>query len=240
MDTEVAQRLIDLNQQFYQTFAVEFSATRRRLQPGVQRLLKSFQPGQRLLDLGCGNGELWRTLAQTASPELYVGLDFSPGLLAAASEDLAGDAPPAVFMQHDLAGEDWSGVQAHAPFDLALAFAVLHHLPGRALRLHVLEKVRECLAPGGRFIHSEWQFLHSDRLRKRIQPWERAGLSDAQVDAGDYLLDWRSGGYGLRYVHHYSEDELAGLAAESGFSVNETFYSDGEDGRLSIYQVWDT
>lgn len=83
-----------------------------------------------------------------------------------------------------------------------------------------------------------WQFLNSERLRERIQPWQRAGLLAGQVDEGDYLLDWRSGGEGLRYAHHFSEAEMSDLAAQSGFSVLETFHSDGENGRLGLYQIW--
>jgi len=59
------------------------------------------------------------------------------------------------------------------------------------------------------------------------------------VDFGDYLLDWRSGGRGLRYVHHFDEAELNALAAASRFRVQETFYADGEGGRLGLYQVWE-
>ena len=55
----------------------------------------------------------------------------------------------------------------------------------------------------------------------------------------EYLLDWRSGGYGFRYVHHFQEDELSQVAEEHGFRVKETFYSDGEGGRLSLYQIWE-
>ena len=68
--------------------------------------------------------------------------------------------------------------------------------------------------------------------------WERIGLTATDVDAGDYLLDWRRGGEELRYVHQFSEEELSALATESGFEVAETFYSDGEGGRLGLYQVW--
>ncbi len=59
------------------------------------------------------------------------------------------------------------------------------------------------------------------------------------MDPGDYLLDWRRGGEGLRYVHHFSPEELAELAAETGFRVLETFWSDGEGGNLGLYQVWE-
>ena len=65
-------------------------------------------------------------------------------------------------------------------------------------------------------------------------PWP----DDMTVEAHDYLLDWRSGGKGLRYVHHFEERELAELAKASGFRIMDTFYSDGEKGNLGLYQVW--
>jgi (p)ppGpp synthase/HD superfamily hydrolase len=94
------------------------------------------------------------------------------------------------------------------------------------------------LKPEGRFIHSNWQFLNSEKLKSRIQPWEAAAISSAKVDAGDYLLDWRSGGTGLRYVHHFTEEELSQLAQTSGFRIVESFYSDGGNHKLGLYQIW--
>ncbi len=125
-------------------------------------------------------------------------------------------------------------------FDIVFCFAVLHHIPGTHLRLRLLNKVHSLLADGGGFIHSEWQFLNSPRLRERIQDWGQIGLAATDVDINDYLLDWRHGGRGLRYVHYFSEAELNDLAFASGFRAAETFYSDGEGGRLGLYQVWET
>ena len=88
------------------------------------------------------------------------------------------------------------------------------------------------------FIHSNWQFLNSEKQKARIQLWESIGLKETEVDANDYLLDWRRGGTGLRYVHHFDESELADLAKASGFEIVETFYSDGENRKLRIYQIW--
>jgi hypothetical protein len=118
------------------------------------------------------------------------------------------------------------------------AFAVLHHIPSRELRLDILDTVRQLLKPGGLFIHSNWQFLNSEKLKSRIQDWSKAGLSADEVDPNDYLLDWRSGGRGLRYVHHFDEGELGGLAKAAGFQIKDAFYSDGETGNLALYQVW--
>jgi hypothetical protein len=120
-----------------------------------------------------------------------------------------------------------------------LAFATLHHIPGRELRVQILEKVRELLAPGGRFLLSNWQPLNNERLKARIQRWEAVGLSEGDVDEDDNLMDWRRDGQGLRYVHQYSEEELTELAREVGFGVAETFRSDGEGGRLGLYGVWE-
>ena len=237
MDTTTAGRLLDLNKQFYQTFALQFSATRQRLQPGVRRLLEIMAGAEHVLDVGCGNGELARALHRRGYAGSYTGLDLSSRLL----EEARGSLPPGGafrFLEADLVSPDWEAVLPPGRFDLALAFAVLHHLPGHDLRRQVLEKVHNRLSPAGFFLHSEWQFLASERLRNRIQPWEAAGLSPDEVDPGDYLLDWRQGGYSLRYVHHFSEAELAGLAAETGFGIQETTYSDGQGDRLGLYQIW--
>jgi SAM-dependent methyltransferase len=252
VDSNTRDRLIQLNHQFYQTFAQHFAVTRQRLQPGVKRVIARLPPVARLLDLGCGNGELYRVLARLGFLGLYTGLDFSDELLRIAAErnlfsskqsdgkqvSSPDDSRQGIFLQADLSSADWDANLPVQVYDTVLAFAALHHLPSYALRLQTLRKVHRLLAQGGNFIHSEWQFLSSPRLRLRIQPWETIGLSEEEVEPGDYLLDWRSGGYGLRYVHHFSQDELSLLAEQSGFQIVETFLSDGENSRLSLYQCW--
>jgi hypothetical protein len=123
-------------------------------------------------------------------------------------------------------------------YDLILAFAVLHHIPGSILRKQILKIIAELSAPGARFIHSEWQLLNSPRLKSRIQPWDSIGVNSEEVEDGDYLIDWRAGGQGLRYVHIFDIPELEELAAETGFEIIESFHSDGEGGKLGLYQIW--
>lgn len=251
MDPTVAQQLLNINKQFYQTFASQFSATRGRLQPGVRRVLTTISSQARVLDLGCGNGELYCSLALSGFHGRYIGIDSSAELLAIArhkTQDIQEyKAPePPLFVQADLSDRDWDAVlsskmpaAAISQFDFILAFAVLHHLPGSDLRRQTLAIVRQWLAPGGNFIHSEWQFLNSPRLRARIQPWSAVGLQVDQLDPGDYLLDWREGGSGLRYAHHFSIEELSELGLKAGFQVLDNFYSDGQEGNLAIYQTWE-
>lgn len=237
MNRQTAEALIRLNQQFYSDFASEFSETRQRLQPGVLRLLEQIKSEAAVLDLGCGNGELGLTLAAAGHRGQYVGLDFSSLLLETARRRLPHDYN---FQLHqaDLGSEVWDAKLAPSSFEVATAFAVLHHLPGEPLRRTFLQKIHRLLKPAGRLMLSNWQFLASERLRRRILPWEVVEIPEEAVDPADFLLDWRRGGRGVRYVHHFSAAELRQLAEENAFSVQEQFYSDGQGGRLGLYQVW--
>jgi SAM-dependent methyltransferase len=138
----------------------------------------------------------------------------------------------------DLAESAWEANLEPGSFDYILCFAVMHHLPGEGLRVRFLEQVHQLLAPDGRFIFSNWQFLESERLRKRIVPWQQIGIQPEQVDEHDYLMDWRRGGDGLRYVHYYTNQELNALADTSAFNVCGLFTSDGENGKLGLYHIW--
>ncbi len=246
MDSTTAARLIQLNKDFYTRFGDSFSATRHRIQPGVRRVLDMLKGDESILDLGCGNGEFIRELAKRGHRGSVLGADFSLPLLREAESQPEGFS--AKFIEVDitelLVNSNRLAVTDH--WSLITAFAVLHHIPSTELRLDIFRTVRQLLKPDGLFIHSNWQFLNSEKLKGRIQPWEGeagspsrvSGVEASEVDEGDYLLDWRSGGEGLRYVHHFTEAELGELASASGFRVAESFSSDGETGNLGLYQVW--
>jgi SAM-dependent methyltransferase len=238
MDSATVTRLIELNREFYTRFGDSFSATRHRIQPGVRRVLETLRGDEDILDLGCGNGWFARELARRGHRGSYLGLDFSLPLLQEA-ESQPGQFPVR-FVEVDLTKLSVVSDQLSVAdrWSLITAFAVLHHIPSYETRLNVIRTVHQLLKPDGLFIHSNWQFLNSEKLKARIQPWEVVSVSGSDVDAGDYLLDWRSGGKGLRYIHHFSEGELWEMAKISGFQVRETFYSDGETGDLGLYQIW--
>lgn len=238
MKASTAAHLIGVNRVFYTRFGDAFSVTRQRIQPGVQRLLGTLTGDESILDLGCGNGTLARALDKRGHRGPYLGVDFSTSLLRDAP--VPADVFSARFIEVDLTRlfSYRDQLTVEGGWQRITAFAVLHHIPSTDLRLDLLRMVRELIAQDGAFWHSNWQFLHSERLRARIQDWSKVGLSPDQVDANDYLLDWRSGGEGLRYVHHFDEKELDELARASHFQIMERFYSDGETSDLGLYQVW--
>lgn len=235
MRPNVAAELLRINREFYQTFGEAFADTRRRLQPGAQRAIRSVSPQASILDLGCGAGELARGLAGRGHRGAYLGLDASPSML-----ELAGERarfPWAKFQMADLTQDEWSEGLTER-YDHIFLLATLHHVPEDERRNRILEHTARCLAASGRLTLSVWDFGASPRLKRRVVPWEVVGLTGADVDPGDCLMDWRHGGSGLRYIHLFSEDELSALASRNGFVVVDGYRSDGEGGRLGLYQVW--
>ena len=237
MNSATAERLLSINREFYNRFGAQFSATRQRLQPGVKRILDLLQDDVSILDLGCGNGHFLREVSGRGHKAALLGADFSLPLLRDAES-----APGVEFREVDL--DQLAAVSGQLAvdngWDVITLFATLHHIPSTEIRLDILKTVKRLLKPNGKFVLSNWQFLNSKKLTARIQPWSRVGLTDEDLDEGDYLLDWRSGGEGLRYAHQFSVEELLGLAEQAGMRVTDSFLSDGDGGNLGLYQVWES
>ncbi len=235
MNSDTANRLLTINREFYNRFGDQFSATRQRLQPGVKKILETIQNDVSVLDLGCGNGHFLRELIRRGHAAPLLGVDFSLPLLRDAQS-----TPGVLFREVDLS--QWtvdSGQWAvEGGWDVITMFATLHHIPSNEMRLDILRTVRKLMKADGKFILSNWQFLNSAKLRSRIQAWDRVGINESDVDEGDYLLDWRGGGEGLRYAHHFSAEELLGLADQAEMRVTDSFLSDGDGGNLGLYQIW--
>ena len=248
MKAETVQALIEINQRFYGEFAGAFASTRRRIQPGVERVLADLPDTGAWLDLGCGSGWLAVEWLRRGRRSAYLGLDFSEELLNVAQNQLAEELDAVGeqirFQVANLSEKGWDAGLGSEKFAGGLCFAVLHHLPGAARRLAFLCAVAQCIQSDGLLALSVWQFQHSPRLWQRRLPWEQAGLAEEELEPGDTLLDWRHAQPGqekktaLRYVHLFSGEELCGLAEASGFQVEDQFESDGDGGRLGLYQLW--
>lgn len=257
MNHQTQEQLIALNDQFYQTFGPAFAATRLRIQPGIRTLLDEIPMEGFWLDIGCGNGVLGKLWAQQKRTGCYIGLDFSDELLEHAQKITSGLGGNNLVLRYIKAGmtddpwpvedvdvcREWFG-QETVLFDGVLSFAALHHIPGETVRLNILKHIRRLLKPDGVLIHSEWQFQNSPKLlERRLEPAD-AGVDSDQLEPGDTILDWRfvlpgqEEQVGQRYVHLFSEEELAVLAEQSGFEVEKSWYSDGKSGDLALYQRW--
>lgn len=121
------------NPQQYEQFRNE------RSQPFFDLMaLVEARPAMRVVDLGCGTGELTRVLHQTLKAGETRGLDSSAAMLAK-SQDFAGDGLR--FEQRDI-GE----FTAEGEFDLVFSNAALHWLQHHEA---LLERLTRALKPGG-------------------------------------------------------------------------------------------
>ncbi len=245
-ETELA--LTEINRIFYNQFGEAFAATRKRIQPGVRKIIKelSDKGTGNWIDLGCGSGTFGAEWASSGMKGSYLGLDFSLPLLDEAEKKtlLTNQDLTVQFVQKNLMNSDWDNEFKTGQFSGAVSFAFLHHIPGRENHHLIFEKVHRIISEKGLFILSVWQFQNSPKMLERVQSWDKApNIDPLDLESGDTLLDWRyalpgsSEKIGLRYVHLFQPEELQKLASDAGFQIKEAFFSDGKDSNLAYYLI---
>ena len=246
MRAEVVEKLLELNQAFYDGQAASFAASRKQPQPGFEKILACLpQPCRALLDVGCGEGRFGR-FVQTHQPvHRYVGVDFSTELLAIAHSQVCSadfSRPSATaeiatinFYQRDMTQPDF--LAGLGRFNVVVCLAALHHVPGKQNRVRLVREMAGSLAENGRLILSTWQFMNSERQRRKVRDWSEIGVYAADVEANDYLLSWQRGGFSYRYACMIDETETAELARVCDLEILCQFRSDGKEGNLSLYTV---
>ena len=235
MDRQLIDQLIAINREFYTKFASAFSETRSCAQTRLDRIVAYIGDAGKALDIGCGNGRLAERLDREGKPIQYVGVDASADLIAIAStRKLNLKNVAAEFYVGDITQPNWNAPFADGKFDIAVALAVLHHVPSFDLRCAVLRDIYALLKPNSRLILSNWQFDRNERQRKRIVDWQSAGFDEKNLEEGDALLAWKRGGVGYRFCHLISKEEVLRLAEASGFQVIKQYDADAD---LNLYSV---
>jgi ubiquinone/menaquinone biosynthesis C-methylase UbiE len=106
------------------------------------------KPGEAVLDVGCGTGDLTLRAARRVDTEgRTAGIDASPDMVKIARRKAAKKGRDIDFRLapiEDLPFDD-------GEFDAALSSFMIHHLPDD-LKLRGLTEVRRVLKPGGRFV----------------------------------------------------------------------------------------
>ncbi len=159
--------------------------------PGALRLLDP-APGQRLLDVACGQGVLCRRLAALGVHTL--GIDASDSLIRAAVERSARDRAPATprFLSGD-ARDLPTLLKGDAPFDAAACIMALMNIDPIE---PVVRGIAAALRPGGRLVavilhpafrapgQSSWAWEDKSRQFRRIDGYLSPGQAPITMNPG--------------------------------------------------------
>jgi demethylmenaquinone methyltransferase/2-methoxy-6-polyprenyl-1,4-benzoquinol methylase/phosphoethanolamine N-methyltransferase len=134
----------------------------RRMTVDLARL----QPGESVLDVGCGTGALTRLARKRvgASGKVY-GIDAAPQMIAvarrkAARRNLAINFQVGLIEQLNFPDDS---------FDVVLSSLMMHHLPGELKRQGLAETAR-VLKPGGRLLILDFQAKQNQsRIKGHVQ-----------------------------------------------------------------------
>jgi SAM-dependent methyltransferase len=208
--------LLNLVKKNYNTIAADFDATRKKeIWPEVQTLVKGIKEGDKILDVGCGNGRLLEALR--GKQVQYLGVDNSREMIKIARRNY----PEEKFVCGDIL--DLQKIPADN-FDYIFCLAVLPHIPSQKLRIKALEELRGKLAPHGRLILSVWNLwsraASKDKLRSLIIKNGLLRISGrSQLELGDLVFPWKNSrgeAVSNRYYHAFTKLELRDLAKKTG------------------------
>jgi ubiquinone/menaquinone biosynthesis C-methylase UbiE len=161
-------------------------------------LLGSLEPGQDLLDAGCGPGTITLDLAARVAPGRVVGIDAAEEVVARAE---ALRAERSVANVEFSTGDLYRLRFGEARFDVAHAHQVLQHLTDPVVALFELRRV---LRPGGLLAVREADFgafawwPADPELDRWLELYHQVtARNGAEADAGRRLASWvRAAGFG--------------------------------------------
>ena len=207
-----------INTQTTQTWNTEAYAANGRfvatLASGVVALLAP-QPGERILDLGCGDGALTEQLAATGA--IVTGVDASPTMLTAARQRNLN------VEQHNA-----TALPFHQQFDAVFSNAALHWITGIPGQQATLAGVHRALRPNGRFIAEMGGHGNIAAIRTALQAVLAPFHIDAEATAASFFP---------------SPELYRRLLEEAGFTVQSidliprpTPLPNGMDSRLNTFR----
>ena len=212
MQDNFAQYLLKKNKENYDLIAEDFSATRNSLWPDLERFGELVEDGDKILDLGCGNGRLLNIFSNKDIH--YVGLDSSPRLVRIAQDEHPG---------HEfIIGDILEVTFPSDTFDKAFAIALLHHIPSEVMRLNILAEARRILKPEGLLFLTVW----APDKKFRTQ-WAQ---KSPNLGSGDLVRSW--GTRADLYYHFFKPREVVSLTKKAGLDVLQK----GEIGEKEIHK----
>lgn len=156
------------------------------------------QPGERILDLGCGTGALAAEIAARGSQ--VIGIDSDPDMVARAQ---------AQYPALRFACADGRSFGLDEPVDAVFSNAALHWMKTPET---VIDCVARALRPGGRFVAEMGADKNVATITEALyQALAELGVARAAVDfpwyfprTGAYVALLEAGGFEVTYLHYFA------------------------------------
>ena len=137
----------------------------------------------RVLELGCGQGDLWRENIDRIPPGWEITLsDFSPRMLAQARQNLKGQPHPFTFKVIDAQSIPYDDDH----FDAVIANHCIYHFPDRP---KALSEISRTLTPGGRFYTTTIGRAHLQEMAELASKFEHPIESLFNTDDNPFTLE---------------------------------------------------
>jgi ubiquinone/menaquinone biosynthesis C-methylase UbiE len=191
--------------------------------PATERLL-GVQPGERVLDIACGNGLTSRRLAALGTE--VVAFDFSEAMIAHARRRSADSTPPITYYVLDATDEQSLLSLGQASFDVALCSMALFDM---AEIEPLLRSLARLLRQGGRFVFSVLHpCFNSARIQQVAEMEDREGeiVTTYSVKVSGYLTPRISRGVAIagqprpQLYFHRPLHMLLGACFAAGFVLD--------------------
>jgi ubiquinone/menaquinone biosynthesis C-methylase UbiE len=164
--------------------------------------------GKRVLDVGCGTGELLLALWRAGKTARLAGIDPDPDMLAQAGAKLRVSDVPCELVRA------WAEALPfpEASFDVVVSSLMFHHLDTGTKRA-ALREWRRVLAPGGVLLLVDFGVPRSALLRVLLSP-ARLGLFEQVADnlRGRIPVFLEEAGFSCEEVGRYGDVVVAHLA----------------------------
>lgn len=218
--------MLNKTKENYNLISQDFSSKRQEIWEELKFLFEDLKKGEKILDLGCGNGRWFKIFKEKKVD--YIGVDNSEKLIEIARLSFP-EANFLVASALELPFEE-------NYFDKVFAIALLHHIPSKEYRLKVLGEIKRILKLKGRLILTVWKACQKKEKLLLFKYTILKILGKSKLDWRDVLLPW--GKEVERYYHFFTKKELENLVKKAGFKILKSGVAKNKKGnRQNIFLV---